>query len=127
MKIDDVRSALSAKSFSLRTEKPVGDVALLRDIADAFKHHRQNRVCTNVRISTDVVPVGGGFGEMHWGKGKYGGAEQVIITTKDANKLASSCVLQNVFDAWMLLLGESDAAHWNILNRRATAFLEQAV
>jgi hypothetical protein len=43
---------------------------------------------------------------MHWGEGKYGGAEQVIITTKNGNKRALSSVLQNVFDAWMTLLGQ---------------------
>jgi hypothetical protein len=43
---------------------------------------------------------------MCWGEGKYGGAEQVVITTKDGNKRALSSVLQNVFDAWMTLLGQ---------------------
>jgi hypothetical protein len=43
---------------------------------------------------------------MRWGEGKYGGAEQGVITTKDGNKRALSSVLQNVFDAWMMLLGQ---------------------
>jgi hypothetical protein len=43
---------------------------------------------------------------MRWGEGKYGGAEQVVITTKDGNKRALSSVLQNVFNAWMTLLGQ---------------------
>jgi hypothetical protein len=41
---------------------------------------------------------------MRWREGKYGGAEQVIITTRDGAKRALSSVLQNVFDAWMTLL-----------------------
>ena len=66
-----------------------------------------DRASATVRVSTDVVPVGSGWGEMHFGEGKYGGAEQVIVTTTDGNKRALSSVLQNVFDAWMSLLGET--------------------
>jgi hypothetical protein len=76
------------------------------DVADALKHHRPDRASATVRISTDVVPIGSGWGQMRWGEGKYGGAEQVVITTKDGNKRALSSVLQNVFDAWMQLLGQ---------------------
>lgn len=43
---------------------------------------------------------------MRWGEGKYGDVEQVIITTKAGEKRALSSALQNVFDAWMNLLGE---------------------
>jgi hypothetical protein len=41
--IEDVRKAVSAKCMYLRTTSPVPDVALLRDVADAFKHHRLDR------------------------------------------------------------------------------------
>jgi hypothetical protein len=40
-------------------------------------------------------------------EGKYGGAEQVVITTNDGSKRALSSVLQNVFDAWMALLAQA--------------------
>jgi hypothetical protein len=43
---------------------------------------------------------------LRCGEGKYGGVEQVVVTTKDGNKRALSSVLQNVFDAWMILLGQ---------------------
>jgi hypothetical protein len=33
-------------------------------------------------------------------------AEQVIVTMKDGDRRALSSVLQNVFDAWMALLGQ---------------------
>jgi hypothetical protein len=104
--IEDVRSAVDAKCFFLRTTKPVADVKLLRDVTDAFKHHRPDRASASVLVSTDIVPVGRGWGQMRWGEGKYGGAEQVVITTKDGDKRALSSVLQNVFDAWMTLLGQ---------------------
>jgi hypothetical protein len=107
-KIEDVRSAVGAKCVFLRTANyPVADVALLKDVAEAFKHHRLNRPNAKVSVSTDVVPTGSGYGEMHYGEGKYGGAEQVIITLKDGSKRALSSVLQNVFDAWMTFLGQS--------------------
>jgi hypothetical protein len=75
-------------------------------VADAFKHHRPDRSSATVLVSTDVVPIGSGWGQMRWGEGKFGGAEQVVITTKDDDKRALSSVLQNVFDAWMTLLGQ---------------------
>jgi len=105
-KIEDVRSAVDAKCVFLRTTTPVADVRLLRDVADAFKHHRPDRSSATVLVSTDVVPIGSGWGQMRWGEGKYGGAEQVVITKKDGDKRALSSVLQNVFDAWMTLLGQ---------------------
>ena len=43
---------------------------------------------------------------MRYGEGKYGGAEQLVITTVTGDKRALSSVLQNVFDAWMRLLGQ---------------------
>jgi hypothetical protein len=97
---------LNAKCCFLQTAKPVADVKLLRDIADAFKHHRPDRSSASVVVSTDIVPIGSGWGQMRYGEGKYGGAEQVVITTKDGDKRALSSVLQNVFDGWMTLLGQ---------------------
>jgi hypothetical protein len=104
-KIKDVRRALDAKCVFLRTTEPVADVGLLRDVADAFKHHRPDRT-TTVRVSTDVVPIGSGWGQLRLGEGKYGGVEQVIVTKKDGDKRALSSVLQNVFDAWVTFLGQ---------------------
>jgi hypothetical protein len=105
-KIEGVRNAVDAKCVFLRTATPVADVKLLRDVADAFKHHRPDRSSATVLVSTDVVPIGSGWGQMRWGEGKYGGAEQVVITTKDGDKRALSSVLQNVFDAWMAFLAQ---------------------
>jgi hypothetical protein len=104
--IEDVRSAVEAKCVFLRGNIPVADVGLLRDVAEAFKHHRPDRASATVRASSDVVPVSIGWGEARWGEGKWGGPEQVIITTKNGEKRALSSVLQNVFDAWMTLLGQ---------------------
>jgi hypothetical protein len=106
-KIEDVRSAVEAKCVFLReNNRPVADVGLLRDVADAFKHHRPDRPSATVRASSDVVPLSIGWGQARWGEGKWGGVEQVIITTNNGDKRALSSVLQNVFDAWMTLLGQ---------------------
>jgi hypothetical protein len=105
--IEEVRSAVEAKCVFLRNNNiPVADVGLLRDVAEAFKHHRPDRPSATVRASRDVVTVSLGWGEARWGEGKWGSPEQVIITTKDGKKRALSSVLQNVFDAWMSLLGQ---------------------
>jgi hypothetical protein len=39
-----------------------------------------------------------------YGEGKYGGAEQMIVTRISGEKRALSSILQNVFDAWMTYL-----------------------
>jgi hypothetical protein len=105
-KIEDVRTAVEAQCVSLRSR---ADVALLRDVAEAFKHHHPDRTNATVAASSDVVPVSIGFGKAGYGEGKFDG-EQVIITTKkkngDRRARALSSVLQNVFDAWMTVLGQ---------------------
>ena len=104
-KIEDVRSAVAARCVFLRTAQPVADVAVLRDVADAFKHHRPDRPSAKVLVSSDVVPISIGWGHARWDEGKWDSPEQVIITTKGGDKRALWSVLQNVFDAWMALLG----------------------
>jgi hypothetical protein len=105
-KIGDLRDAVETKCVFLRTENAVADVSLLRDVADAFKHHRPDRRSAAVLASSDVTCVSMGFGQMRFGEGKFGGVEQVVITKKDSDMRALSSVLQNVFDAWMRLLGQ---------------------
>lgn len=99
-----VRAAVDAKCEFLRNGKPVDDVNMLRDVAVAFKHHRPRT--GRIAVSTDIAPVGIGFGSLSWGEGKYGGVEQIIISTKTGDRRALSSVLQNVFDAWMNYLGQ---------------------
>lgn len=101
-----VRSAVATECVFLRTTKPVADVGRLRDIAEAFKHHRLNRPSATVTSSTDTAPVSLGFGELGYSEGKYGGIEQFVVTTHNSDRRALSSVLQNVFDAWMTLLGQ---------------------
>jgi hypothetical protein len=72
----------------------------LRDIADAFKQHRPDQPSATVTVSTDVVLIGTGYGQMRCG------AEQVVVTTKDGRKRVLSSVLQNVFDARLTPLGQ---------------------
>jgi hypothetical protein len=103
-RIEDVRGAVDAKCVFLRTTNHVGDVGLLRDIADAFKHHRPDRPSASVSVSSDIVTIGTGYGQMRWGEGKYGSAEQVVVSTRSGDKRALSSILQNVFDAWMIVL-----------------------
>lgn len=102
--IEDVRAALAAQCVFLRTTTAADDVTLLRDVADAFKHHKPDRPSASVAVSTDVIPAGRGWGTLRWSEGKWGGVEQVILTIRNGDRRALSSVLQNVFDAWMTLL-----------------------
>jgi hypothetical protein len=104
--IEDVRTAVQAQCVFLRSGQPIPDVTLPRDVAEAFKHHRPDRGSATVAASSDVVPVSLGWGQARWGEGKWGSPEQVIIKTKNGEQRALSSVLQNVFDAWMTVLGQ---------------------
>jgi len=85
----------------MRTDRKVDDVSLLRDVADALKHAILSRHLDERQVSANeaVLVIATGFGEMSYGEGKYGGADQVVIATR-SGKRALSSVLQNVIDAW---------------------------
>jgi hypothetical protein len=100
------RIAVKPHCVFIRTTTLIDDVHLLGDVADAFKHHKLNRRTATITGANAVVTLGSGYGEMHFGEGKYGGAEQVLVIQQSGGKRALSAILQNVFDAWMRLLQE---------------------
>jgi hypothetical protein len=102
--IGPVRIAIDAKCEFLRNGKHVADVYLLRDVSVAFKHHRPRT--GRIDVSNDIAPGGFGFGQCRWGEGKYGGVEQIVVATNVGDRRALSSILQNVFDAWMVFLGQ---------------------
>jgi len=53
-----------------------------------------------------IVTIGSGWGKLRWGEGKWGGVEQMIVERTNGDQRALSSILQNVFDAWLLLLGQ---------------------
>jgi hypothetical protein len=97
----DVRAAIRPICVFGRTATPVDDVSLLMDVADAFKHHRPDRKSATVDVSFAITTSYGGYGELRYGEGKYGGAEQTIVTRITCERRALSSILQNVFDAWI--------------------------
>jgi hypothetical protein len=100
----DARIAVKAHCVFVRTTKPIDDVHLLGDVADSFKHHKLDRKTATITGAKAIVALRSGFGEMHFGEGKDGGAEQVLVIEKSGGKRALSSILQNVFDAWMNFL-----------------------
>jgi hypothetical protein len=103
-----VRAAVQSHLIFLREPKApyVDDVTLLRDLADAFKHHKLGRPNATVDGADAIIMTGTGWGKLRWGEGKWGGAEQVIVKRKNGDQRALSSVMQNVFDAWLTLLGQ---------------------
>jgi hypothetical protein len=103
-----VRAAVQSHLIFLREPRAphVDDVALLRDVADAFKHHKLNRPSATIDGADAVIMTGTGWGKLRWGEGKWGGAEQVIVERKNGDQRALSSIMQNVFDAWLTLLGQ---------------------
>jgi hypothetical protein len=100
----DVRNAVRPLCVFARSQTSVDDVTLLMDVADAFKHHRPDRPSATVDVSFAITTEYGGYGQLRYGEGKYGGAEQMIVTRISGEKRALSSILQNVFDAWMTYL-----------------------
>lgn len=102
------RAAVQSHLIFLREPRApyVDDVVLLRDVADAFKHHKLDRRNATVDGADAIVMTGTGWGKLRYGEGKWGGVEQVIVERKDGSQRALSSVMQNVFDAWLTLLGE---------------------
>jgi hypothetical protein len=103
-----VRAAVQSHLLFLRepAAPPFDDVALLRDVADAFKHHKLGRPGATVAGAEAIVTLGTGWDKLRWGEGKWDGIEQVIVERKDGDQRALSSILQNVFDAWLKLLGQ---------------------
>jgi hypothetical protein len=95
------RLTLKPYCVFIRTTTPIDDVHLLGDVADAFKHHKLSRKSATITGSKAIVTFGSGYGEMHFGEGKSGGAEQVLVIQNSGGKRALSAILQNVFDACM--------------------------
>ena len=100
----DVRNAIRPLCVFTRTATPDDDVSLLMDVADAFKHHRPDRKSATVDVSFAITTSYGGYGELRYGEGKFGGAEQTIVTRITGERRALSSILQNVFDSWMSYL-----------------------
>jgi hypothetical protein len=101
----DVRAAIRPVCVFARTTTPVDDVSsLLMDVADAFKHHRPDRKSATVGVSFAITTSYGGYGELRYGEGKYGGAEQTIVARITGERRALSSILRNVFDAWISYL-----------------------
>ncbi|MEZ5849996.1 MAG: hypothetical protein R3D68_04990 [Hyphomicrobiaceae bacterium] len=85
----------------LRSPYPIRDLTLLGDVVDAYKHAELRDRTRLVSSSKAAVVIGSGWGEMHYGKGNYGGLDQVIIETNNfTEKRALSAILQNVVDMW---------------------------
>jgi hypothetical protein len=103
-KPEDVRKIISPLCVFGRSGPPIDDVNLLMDVADAFKHHRPDRKSATIDVSFAITTQYGGYGQLRYGEGKYGGAEQTIVTRITGERRALSSILQNVFDSWMTYL-----------------------
>lgn len=90
----------------LRTDEVVPDVSLLGSVADALKHAVLTRRVKEREIQENdaVLVVRSGYGQLRYGEGKYGGAEQVLVLAKSGARALTS-ILQNVVDAWRRAAG----------------------
>lgn len=103
----DLRRWVSKHCTMLRDEnRPVADVELCGDVADALKHAvlTQRLDVRQVRESDAVITLSTGYGELAFGEGKLGGVVQVIVVANTGVRALSS-VCQNVVDAWRRVSG----------------------
>jgi hypothetical protein len=103
--VEAIRSQVETHCVFLREGGPVDDITLLRDVAEAFKHHTLDRKSATVRGADAVVASTTGYSMLYFGEGKFGGVEQVVVTRKDGAQRALSSVFQNATDAWRRHLG----------------------
>ena len=99
--IADLQTWLAGYCTSLRTGGPIGDVALLGDVADALKHAVLTRrlALRDIAANDAVLVVAIGFAELRFSEGNYGGTDRVVVRANSGAR-ALSAVLQNVIDAW---------------------------
>lgn len=103
--VEALRASVQSHCTFLRGGMAVADIDLLRDVADAFKHHTLDRKSSTVTGKEAVVASAKGYSVLYFGEGKYGGAEQVVVTRKDGAQRALLSILQNATDAWRLHFG----------------------
>jgi hypothetical protein len=96
--VDQVRASVQGHCVFLRGSTPVADIELLRDVAEAFKHHTLDRKTATVTGAEAMIAPATGYSVLYYGEGKYGGAEQAVVTRKDGTQRALSYVLQNATD-----------------------------
>lgn len=103
----DLRGWVSQHCTMLRNDnRPVADVELCGDVADALKHAvlTQRLDVRQVRENDAVITLSTGYGELAFGEGRFGGVLQVIIVANTGVRALSS-VCQNVVDAWRRVSG----------------------
>jgi hypothetical protein len=103
----DLRRWVSEHCTMLRNDnRPVADVELCGDVADALKHAilTQRLDVRQVRENDAVIALSTGYGELAFGEGKLGGVVQVIVVANTGVRALSS-VCQNVVDAWRRVSG----------------------
>jgi hypothetical protein len=103
----DLRRLVSKHCTMLRNDnRPVADVELCGDVADALKHAvlTQRLDVRQVRENDAVIALSTGYGELAFGEGKFGGVLQVIVVANTGVRALSS-VCQNVVDAWRRVSG----------------------
>ena len=105
-KIDQIREWLRTGFMRRVNEQPVDDLAILHDVADAFKHAQLTRRAWFLKTDRAVIRTATGFGRLDYGEGKFGGTEQVIVELMDGRQRALSLIFWTVRDAWAAAMGK---------------------
>ena len=89
---------------------PCEDMDLLHDIQDAIKHvelrpRAAGQKPRQVTSDKATCALQTGLGRLSFGEGKFGGAEQLVVTLVDGRQRALSCIFQNAIDTWRSAIG----------------------
>jgi hypothetical protein len=82
------------------------DFALVRDVADAYKHVELDRPSRRVTRADQTGVASLGWGEALWDEGTWGSVPELVVTLDDGAKRPLTAIMQNVMGMWERLLVE---------------------
>lgn len=99
---DRVFRAHSLKAFRAELSQRKEDIALVRDIADAHKHLKLDRVGREITNASQTRGQSVGYGQAYGLC--YGGGELLVVTLDDGQERYFSLVAEGAYTFWSSVL-----------------------
>jgi hypothetical protein len=90
----------SASEFRGLLAKRDVNFAILRDVAEAYKHMKLDRTSRKLTKSNQTALGSTGFGEAGFGTGPFGGGASIVVDLDDGSKYHLSYITRQVKQAW---------------------------
>lgn len=99
---DRVFHTHSLKAFRTELSRRNNDIAMIRDIADAHKHLKLDRVDREITNANQTTGQSVGYGQAYGLC--YGGGELLVVTLDDGQERYFSLVAESAFAFWSSVL-----------------------